>query len=184
MMSGYWSALTFPNRRLAHRPRQTKGLRMAWNQGYQSQLVKPVPDCTRANGFSDRHPVFTGIETLYEGVTIGHLHNLDRCDGLVQLMRGSDGGVVTSAYDKGGHRILIDGGFTRLYDSLWNQSAGTARFVINAACWMYNWEGRNAEWQVKRAKERAKVAEAAVKEWQSFRKAKEGGDAAGGGGQK
>ena len=34
--------------------------------------------------------------------------------------------------------LLIDGGFTRLYNQ-WDD-AGSARFVYNAAAWLVNWE--------------------------------------------
>lgn len=30
----------------------------------------------------------------------------------------------------------------RLYEQYWDRTAGTACFVVNAACWLYNWEGR------------------------------------------
>ena len=33
---------------------------------------------------------------------------------------------------------VIDGGFTRLMPRFWNKTAGTARFVKNAACWLVN----------------------------------------------
>jgi hypothetical protein len=164
--------------------RQTPGITMSWNGGTHSQLVKPVPDCSRANGFCDSHAVFTGIETLYEGCTIGHLHNVENCAGFVRLMRGSDGGLVTGAFDQGGQRIIIDGGFTRLYRQFWAGQAGTARFVINVACWLYNWESRNERWCAERTEERTKVALEALAEWQSFHAAKggTGGEGAGGGG--
>ena len=58
------------------------------------------------------------------------------------LIRSSDGNVVTGCHDRNKVRILIDGGFTRLMDQCWDETAGTARFVTNAACWLYNWEGR------------------------------------------
>ena len=60
----------------------------------------------------------------------------------IRVFRSSDGNVVTACHDKHKVRILIDGGFTRLMDECWDKTAGTARFVTNAACWLYNWEGR------------------------------------------
>ena len=84
--------------------------------------------------------VFTGIESIYEGNTIATIQG--PTSAYRSIMRASDGQVVTGVHDRNGVRILIDGGFTRLYETFWDQTAGTARFVTNAACWLYNFEGR------------------------------------------
>ena len=41
-------------------------------------------------------------------------------------------------YDKDGKRALVDGGFTRLWCN-WD-SAGTDRYIVNAAAWLANIE--------------------------------------------
>lgn len=49
-----------------------------------------------------------------------------------------EGNIVTSAYEGQGKRLIFDGGFTRLYNG-WN-TAGTPRYVKNAAAWLQNVE--------------------------------------------
>ena len=86
-------------------------------------------------GIVPGHVITTGLEFLYEGITIATISpNKD----LKPLMYGSAGNLVTACYDKGGKRAIIDGGFTRLYMK-WD-TAGTARFVKNAAAWLANVE--------------------------------------------
>jgi hypothetical protein len=51
---------------------------------------------------------------------------------------GSNGRVVTAYYDHDGRRAIVDGGFTRLWYK-WG-SAGTDRYIINAAAWLLNIE--------------------------------------------
>jgi hypothetical protein len=81
------------------------------------------------------HPITTGLDNIYEGVTIATIGD---SENIQPIMRGSAGNVVTAVYDRDGKRAVIDGGFTRLYPSYWNKTAGTARFVKNAACWLVN----------------------------------------------
>lgn len=118
---------------------QTRGVTMRWNQGGHCQVIRPTDRPHDRNGFSSTHPIFTGIESLYEGHTVGHIQGGTR---LEPLLRGSDGGLVTATYDQHGERVIVDGGFTRMYPEFWAETAGTSRFVINAACWLFNWEGR------------------------------------------
>ena len=82
-----------------------------------------------------QHLVTTGLNHLYEGITIS---SIPLNSGLSPLVRSSDGKCVTAFYDSKGRRALVDGGFTRLYTE-WDD-AGTARFVTNAAAWLVNWE--------------------------------------------
>ena len=110
-------------------------------------------------GLRRGHLITTGIEQLYEGVTIatiqftpGQSRNAALYDRTVQsgdrhpalpkgftpLLYGSAGNLVTVAYEAGGKRLVMDGGFTRLAVS-WDD-AGTARYVKNAAAWLVNAE--------------------------------------------
>ena len=50
----------------------------------------------------------------------------------------SSNNLVVASYNKDGKRAIIDGGFTRLYID-W-KSAGTGRYVKNAAAWLANIE--------------------------------------------
>lgn len=86
-------------------------------------------------GVREGHLVTTGLEFLYEGVTIATIHPHQE---LTPLLYGSIGNLVTAAYEKNDKRLLIDGGFTRLAVN-WDD-AGTARYVKNAAAWLTNAE--------------------------------------------
>jgi hypothetical protein len=81
------------------------------------------------------HDLTTGIENLYEGYTIA---TLAPNEALEPLVVGSAGNLVTAIYDHDGKRAILDGGFTRLYVQ-WD-TAGTARYVKNAAAWLVNYE--------------------------------------------
>jgi hypothetical protein len=85
-------------------------------------------------GFAS-HLITTGIEYLYEGITIATIQGRSN---LMPLVHGSAGNLVTALYDQGGKRAILDGGFTRLFLN-WD-SAGTGRYVKNAASWLVNYE--------------------------------------------
>jgi hypothetical protein len=81
------------------------------------------------------HPITTGLNSIYEGITIA---TIGEAQNIQPIMRGSANNVVTAVYDRDGKRAVIDGGFTRLWPQFWGKTAGTARFVKNAACWLVN----------------------------------------------
>ena len=85
-------------------------------------------------GFAE-HLMFTGMEALYEGETVS---TIQKCDELKPLMYGSAGNLMCAVYDKGGKRMVIDTGFTRLFCK-WDD-AGTARYIINSCVWLVNME--------------------------------------------
>ena len=95
-------------------------------------------DASKA-GIVRNHPITTGLEVLYEGATIA---TITENQVLTPIMYGSAGNLVTACYDKDGKRAIIDGGFTRLDKDFWD-TAGTARFVKNAAAWLANVEIEN-----------------------------------------
>ncbi len=88
-------------------------------------------------GLTPGHPISTGLVNIWEGVTIAEV---SRTTQLSPLIVGSSGQVVTATYDVGGLRAVVDGGFTRLYDENWDMTAGTSRYVVNAAAWLLNVE--------------------------------------------
>ena len=90
---------------------------------------------TTSPGLLQDHLVTTGIEQLYEGITIA---TVKPGPNMQPLLFGSADNLVTSMYDHDGKRAIIDGGFTRLYVH-WD-TAGTARYVKNAAAWLANAE--------------------------------------------
>lgn len=82
-------------------------------------------------GLLPRHLVMTGIEQIFEGITIATIAPNHE---LTPLIYGSANNWVTGLYEKDGKRAIFDGGFTRLYNN-WD-SAGSARYVKNAAAWL------------------------------------------------
>lgn len=86
-------------------------------------------------GILPGHLISTGIANFYEGITISNIVPMQHLNPLIY---SSDKKVVTAYSDADGKRILIDGGFTRLYVN-WD-SAGTDRYVVNAAGWLGNFE--------------------------------------------
>lgn len=91
-------------------------------------------------GVIEDHLLTTGLEKLYEGHTISTLPALGP---LKPLIWGSDGKVVGAYYDRDGKRAIVDGGYTRLY--LQWDTAGTGRYVKNAAAWLTNVERFGAQ---------------------------------------
>jgi hypothetical protein len=88
------------------------------------------------NGLVANHLITTGLETVYEGITISTIH--DPNQNLEPIFYSSDGNVVAAVYDQKGKRLIVDGGFTRLCVK-WD-AAGTSRYVKNAAAWLANVE--------------------------------------------
>lgn len=103
--------------------------------GSKTVGVQPVDPAARKVGVARHHLLTTGLEYLFEGVTIA---TIKPGPGVQPLVYGSEGNLVTAYYDQGGKRAILDGGFTRLYMS-WD-SAGTGRYVKNAAAWLANVE--------------------------------------------
>jgi molecular chaperone DnaK (HSP70) len=81
------------------------------------------------------HLITTGLQYLYEGVTVATIKSNSQ---LQPLVYGSAGNLVTAIYDQDGKRAIIDGGFTKLFCK-WD-TAGTGRYVKNAAGWLVNYE--------------------------------------------
>ncbi|MBQ6595052.1 MAG: hypothetical protein IJH78_05255 [Clostridia bacterium] len=100
---------------------------------YEGDRVLGVRKPGAAGGIIPGHPISTGIAHFYEGITIAAVRTSDRVRPLVY---SSDGNVVTAYAEESGGcgRVLMDGGFTRLYYK-WD-SAGTDRFVTNCAAWL------------------------------------------------
>ena len=86
-------------------------------------------------GIVDGHLIATGVEHVYEGITIA---TVQPTQDLSALIYGSENNLVAAIYEQNGKRAIIDGGFTRLYYA-WD-TAGTGRYVKNAAAWLVNFE--------------------------------------------
>ena len=89
-----------------------------------------------AAGF-DVHPIFTGIQKLYEGHTIARFGGTNPRLRFIMSSTEPQPALAICDDNLGGcGRIAIDVGFTRLYCS-WDD-AGTAKFVKNIAAWLCN----------------------------------------------
>ena len=86
-------------------------------------------------GVTPNHLITTGLQQIYEGITIATIPNHK---DLTPIIYGSANNMVTAVYEKDGKRLILDGGFTRLFIK-WD-SAGTGRYVKNAAAWLVNYE--------------------------------------------
>lgn len=113
--------------------RRLFGISMSGN--YRGDQVLGICDRAGQPGILRGHLLSTGIQSFYEGITIANIPT----SGIVKSLAYSSDGKVVSAYvDSDYCRCLIDGGFTRLYHK-WD-SAGTERYVKNAAVWLANYE--------------------------------------------
>jgi hypothetical protein len=88
-------------------------------------------------GVTRDHLLTTGVENVYEGVTVATV-KASQNQPLTPIIWGSAGNLVAAAYERKGKRLIIDGGFTRL-SYKWN-TAGTGRYIRNAAAWLANVE--------------------------------------------
>lgn len=106
-------------------------------------------------GLLPKHLITTGLAYVYEGITIATIQkpnasklitsptptgNKKKIDKSVfkPLIYGSAGNIVAMVYEEDGKKAIIDGGFTRLFYK-WD-TAGTGRYVKNAAAWLVNIE--------------------------------------------
>jgi hypothetical protein len=95
---------------------------------------------SKLKGFFN-HAIFTGIENLYEGYTIGRF--IGQSPHLTYIMNSTEPKPALGISEgfNGRGRIAVDVGFTRLYFN-WDD-AGTERFVKNIAAWLH---GLDADW--------------------------------------
>lgn len=102
---------------------------------YAAQVVGISGEGEGRTGIVDGHLISTGVVNMYEGITIA---TVTATQDLNPLIYNSSDGLVAAVYEKDGKRCIIDGGFTRLFYN-WN-SAGTDRYIKNAAAWLVNFE--------------------------------------------
>jgi hypothetical protein len=86
-------------------------------------------------GVAREHLLSTGVENIYEGITVA---TVKPAGAMTPVIYGSAGNLVTAAFEGNKRRLIVDGGFTRLSNK-WD-SAGTGRYVMNAAAWLANYE--------------------------------------------
>ena len=99
------------------------------------EQILGIQSRTGGPGIIANHLITTGISSFFEGITIAEI----KCNSkLTPLVYGSEGQVITAYYDHSQRRALVDGAFTRLCHN-W-ESAGTDRYIVNAAAWLANLE--------------------------------------------
>jgi hypothetical protein len=86
-------------------------------------------------GITKDHQLTTGLEYIYEGITVATVKPVGN---MTPIVYGSAGNLVTAAFEQSGKRLIVDGGYTRL-SNRWD-TAGTGRYVMNAAAWLANYE--------------------------------------------
>ena len=106
------------------------------NGVYQGDQNVGFKTDSTASGMQADHLITTGLEFVYEGITIAKIN--DPKQVTTPLIWSTDGNVVTAIYENQGQRLILDGGYTRLNYS-WD-NAGTGRYVKNAAAWLVNYE--------------------------------------------
>ena len=102
---------------------------------YYGNQVVGLKNQNNKTGIITNHLITTGLQFVYEGITIATIQGNPT---LMPLIYNSEGNIVAAYYNQDGKRAIIDGGFTRLYVS-WDK-AGTGRYVKNAASWLVNYE--------------------------------------------
>lgn len=105
------------------------------DHSHSGQQVVGLKKEDNTSGILQNHLITTGMNYVYEGHTIATVNDNTH---LTPLIWGSGGNVVTAVYEQDGKRAIFDGGFTRLYLA-WD-TAGTGRYVKNAAAWLTNIE--------------------------------------------
>lgn len=102
---------------------------------YPGRKILGISSGENNPGIVKGHDISTGIINFYEGSTIA---NLNPKKGIKPLVYGSNKEPLAGYYDEKGRRLIVDGGFTRLY--LKWQTAGTERYVLNTAAYLTNVE--------------------------------------------
>ncbi|CAF0801248.1 unnamed protein product [Adineta steineri] len=104
------------------------------------QTMTYKEDGHRGKGNFGQHEIFTGITSLFEGITISHpvYSTTASREIFIPIATASDGNTSIATYDPPSTstegRLCLDCGFTKLYVN-WD-SAGTARYIVNATCWL------------------------------------------------
>lgn len=140
--------------RLLERIFPGEGIQLEGND-HGSQIMQAHSDGTSPGHLTYTHLIMTGLKALFEGVTVSYLSRVGPLKVLATYNNGpgyggkpycavADAEVFKSIrpYAPGRGRVVIDGGFTKLYDDYWNKTAGTERYVKNASAWLLNMNSR------------------------------------------
>ena len=94
-------------------------------------VMVPGPPLTA--GHFVEHQLTQGVNNLYEGITICTIHP---APDVTILGRSHDGQLCIACFERKGQRIVLDTGFTKLYNHLYHKSAGLGRYLSNIAFWL------------------------------------------------
>ncbi|HZO64489.1 MAG TPA: hypothetical protein VFB74_05765 [Kribbellaceae bacterium] len=103
-----------------------------------------VPGGKLAPGRFVEHPLTQGVNNLYEGITIC---TIQPAPGVTILGQSHDGQLCFGCLEREGQRIVLETGFTKLYDRMFNRSAGLGRYLSNIAFWLAR-GSRGVEYQL------------------------------------
>jgi len=92
-----------------------------------------TPEKRLSPGHFIDHQLTQGINSLYEGITISTIHP---ASGLTILAQSHDQQNCMAYFEQDEQRIVLDTGFTKLYEGRFQNTAGTARYFRNIAFWL------------------------------------------------
>jgi len=90
--------------------------------------------------FDNTHICFSGVNNLYEGVTICYPDQIGKLRVLATSTYGEPCIACLESTSSTG-RVIVDTGFTKLYPQFWS-TAGQARYIVNACVWLVDVERR------------------------------------------
>lgn len=83
------------------------------------------------SGIVAGHPLTNGVNSLFEGVSVSYFSPIN---GFTPIAYNSCGKVFIACKENDGKRVIVDGGFTRLFDKYWANDLNV--FVVNCAKWL------------------------------------------------
>jgi hypothetical protein len=113
-------------------------MKLTGNNNYRGEDIDQVTEEKNATipGTFTNHLIMTGIwGKIYEGNTICWPEGIaPGMEIVARATKEGGGNPAIIAYENQRSRIVIDTGFTKLWDKF--DSAGTARYVINSVVWL------------------------------------------------
>jgi len=97
-------------------------------------------DPKEAGRFDMNHLLFSGINNMFEGVTISYPSEGHRFKVVATNTHGRPVICILESTEKTS-RVVVDFGFTKLGSNYW-QETGQARYIVNACVWLVDLERR------------------------------------------
>jgi len=86
--------------------------------------------------FLQNHVITTGVQQLYEGVTICYPTRVPPSFEVLAHSTDDHPVILYAEKTKDRGRIVVDCGWTKLLSENWQKTVGTSRYVTNAVCWL------------------------------------------------